>query len=80
MILHEIGHGVGLAHFFADTAQIMSYGPSVNVDRFAAGDLAGLQRLGRSAGCFVDETPHHRNTDRSRVMHPEPVPVFAPRS
>lgn len=52
LLLHEIGHGVGLDHSMTPD-QVMSYN-TLAKDRFGAGDLAGLRQVGRSAGCFVD--------------------------
>jgi predicted Zn-dependent protease len=52
LLLHEIGHALGLMHVGV-TSQTMY--PSV-VSRastgFNTGDLAGLRKLGRSAGCL----------------------------
>lgn len=52
LLLHELGHVVGLRHV-GDEHQIMypvfgSYSPGV----YQAGDLTGLSRLGRGAGCM----------------------------
>jgi hypothetical protein len=49
IVMHELGHLLGLDHV-DDTRQVMA--PKVNraVTEFAAGDLAGLRRLG-SGGC-----------------------------
>lgn len=52
LLLHELGHAMGLQHI-ADTRQQMyptlrSSSPS----GLAAGDLAGLTKVGRSAGCI----------------------------
>ena len=43
ILLHELGHVLGLAHV-SDPTQLM-YPQQSDVDDFAAGDLAGLVRL-----------------------------------
>jgi hypothetical protein len=52
---HELGHVVGLGHVPAQ-GEIMNPrgGGALN---WGPGDLAGLRRLGRSAGCFRPPTP-----------------------
>ncbi|HET7482075.1 MAG TPA: matrixin family metalloprotease, partial [Actinomycetota bacterium] len=50
VVLHELGHLVGLAHV-ADTTQVMNPDVTGGLARLGAGDLAGLHRLGRAAGC-----------------------------
>lgn len=52
LLLHELGHVIGLRHV-SDVHQIMypvfgPYSPGV----YQAGDLAGLARIGRRAGCM----------------------------
>jgi Matrixin len=55
LFLHELGHAVGLQHV-ADTRQIM-YPVVVTGARptaeYQAGDLAGLRKVGRKAGCIA---------------------------
>lgn len=52
IILHELGHLIGLDHVDDDT-QLMSRRPGVTVFDFAAGDLRGVAAL--SGGpCFLD--------------------------
>jgi predicted Zn-dependent protease len=46
IVLHEFGHLVGLDHV-ADETQLMNPETVVGITDFAAGDLAGLSRLGR---------------------------------
>ncbi len=50
-LLHELGHLVGLGHVQAPFELMNRDGGGV-VD-YGAGDLAGLRRLGRSAGCLA---------------------------
>jgi hypothetical protein len=52
ILLHELGHVVGLAHVWDDT-QLMAASTTGEVLDFADGDLAGLARLG--AGACVPE-------------------------
>ncbi len=52
IVLHELGHLVGLAHV-DDPGQLMYPETRVGVTDFAAGDLTGLARLGRGA-CAPD--------------------------
>ncbi len=47
VIMHEFGHVLGLDHV-GDPSQLMYEGPSYRTS-FAAGDLAGLARLGTGA-------------------------------
>jgi hypothetical protein len=46
VVLHELGHLVGLAHV-DDEAQLLYHETVPGVTDFAAGDLEGLARLGR---------------------------------
>jgi predicted Zn-dependent protease len=50
IILHELGHLVGLDHT-SDRGQIMFSEAEFNVRDYAPGDLRGLARLGTQA-CF----------------------------
>lgn len=76
LILHEVGHALGLAHSPSST-EVMYYTrwspePDGLVHaRYGAGDLAGLKKLGLAQGCV---TPIKR---RGRVLA---APVAAPQS
>lgn len=54
--LHELGHLVGLAHVDDDN-QVMYPDVTAGEARLGAGDLAGLERLGREAGCMQVPKP-----------------------
>ena len=51
LVLHELGHVMGLAHV-EDRNQLMATVLPASAD-LQAGDLAGLSRLGQRAGCVV---------------------------
>jgi hypothetical protein len=50
LIMHEIGHVLGLDHPTKMDGQIMGYGDSENIE-FGSGDILGLQALSALAGC-----------------------------
>lgn len=50
LLLHELGHLVGLGHT-EDQTQVMYQGATTAPGRYGAGDLAGLAALGHAAGC-----------------------------
>ena len=52
VVLHELGHAMGLAHP-ADTSQLMATVLPRTLTDLQSGDRAGLTRLGRTAGCIV---------------------------
>jgi hypothetical protein len=51
VILHELGHVLGLDHV-TDPAEVMNGSLVTSPATWGAGDLAGLRRLGRLAGCL----------------------------
>ncbi len=54
LVLHELAHVMGLDHI-SDRAQLMNPTMSSSTPNgFAAGDRAGLTRIGRAAGCVPD--------------------------
>jgi hypothetical protein len=51
LLLHELGHAVGLDHAGARTSLMYPELSSNSPNGYAAGDRAGLARAGRRAGC-----------------------------
>jgi hypothetical protein len=52
LVLHELGHAVGLDHAGARASLMYPELSSASPKGYAAGDRAGLARLGRRAGCL----------------------------
>jgi hypothetical protein len=52
LLMHEIGHALGLAHVHSRT-QVMNPVLQVKVISFGKGDLAGLNKLGANGGCHT---------------------------
>jgi hypothetical protein len=53
VLLHELGHVVGLGHATTGS-EIMNPDPGQGPDSYGQGDLAGLSRLGVQAGCLAE--------------------------
>jgi hypothetical protein len=51
LILHEIGHSLGLMHVGVRSQTMYPSVVSRSTTGYSSGDLAGLRRVGRSAGC-----------------------------
>jgi len=56
VLMHELGHVVGLDHS-TRTDQIMFPGGDAGRSAWGQGDLAGLQKVGRPAGCLLEVRP-----------------------
>ena len=58
VLMHEIGHAVGLAHPEQnDRSQIMYHTITSKKAVWGAGDLTGLRKLGKSPGCLYGQRP-----------------------
>ncbi|GLY03824.1 hypothetical protein Acsp01_42030 [Actinoplanes sp. NBRC 101535] len=53
LLMHEIGHAVGMGHAASDRKQIMYPMLTGKAARWGAGDLRGLRILGRAGGCLT---------------------------
>ena len=56
VIIHEVGHVIGLAHPDGPARQIMHATVLPRNARWGAGDLAGLRKVGDKAGCLSPAT------------------------
>lgn len=60
VVLHEMGHVLGLGHV-DDTLQLMHRHIQSGPARFGSGDEAGLKQVGRDAGCLTALSPIELN-------------------
>jgi hypothetical protein len=56
LLLHELGHVMGLGHV-SDTKEVMYPYPGLGPGTYGAGDLAGLARLGKTGGGCLSPYP-----------------------
>jgi peptidase M66-like protein len=54
VLLHEIGHAVGLGHVSATNQRMNHIIDQTSTSNWGAGDLRGLNRLGIAGGCVTD--------------------------
>ena len=57
LLMHELGHVIGLGHVGGDQWEIMKPAMSRMPAVYGAGDVAGLRKLGAGAGCIYDFDP-----------------------
>ena len=57
LVLHELGHLVGLDHVDDRSQMLHTTVHGATPDGYAAGDRAGLARLGAASGCVTVPAP-----------------------
>jgi hypothetical protein len=73
LLMHEIGHAVGLDHpVINDKKQIMYPMLATKKAVWGAGDLAGLRKVGRTGGCEYLADPTGRASAAALVSHAMP--------
>lgn len=68
VIIHELGHLVGLSHTSAGS-QIMYYSVIRRNANWGAGDLAGFRRLGDVRGCLEKTSGRRAHSSEKFLMH-----------
>jgi hypothetical protein len=68
VLLHELGHVLGLDHV-DDAGQIMYESLTAGEAALGSGDLAGLRRVGRAAGCLDSPSPLQLLVSFGRIYH-----------
>jgi hypothetical protein len=54
LLMHEIGHAVGLGHVAATSQRMNHVIDRTSTSNWGAGDLRGMNRLGIAGGCVID--------------------------
>jgi hypothetical protein len=74
MLMHEIGHVVGLGHF-TDVQQIMNPYITNGIKDFGAGDRTGLTAVGSAMGCLPSTAPSSGTARSATDELPLPGPI-----
>lgn len=78
VVLHEIGHAVGLGHVRRDPRQTMFWSMTRRKGILGAGDLTGMDRAGANRGCVYTPTGVRARMRQTQVKA-KPMPaVFLP--
>lgn len=79
IIVHELGHVVGLGHTGDNNQQMYPSAQNLYNGVYQAGDLNGMRHVGLMTGCLRRTGGHGRELP-SFVPEPQPVVSLAPRS